>query len=222
VILMRKRQPRLVLVGGAIGIVAVAACGTTAGRAHSSPTISERRSSPLAARSAASPSRSGSGSQGHAGACKVSELKITLVHTGAVTGRLGGYIKFTNQGHTVCRLDGWPKVIAQTSSGKSTEASRALHGTMLGGWQYEPPHPVLLTPAASAYAVIEAGDLSSNGTTPCPTYRWLRVRPPAGAEYVKLSAWLPGDATFLPACTSATGSAEIQVSAVVPLSDLAH
>jgi Domain of unknown function (DUF4232) len=202
-------------------MVAVVACATS-GKAHISPTLSERSTSPVAANSTASPSRNESRSPHHAGGCKVSELKVTLVHTGAVTGRLGGYIKFTNKGHTACRLDGWPKVIAQTSSGKSTEASRALHGTMLGGWQYKPPHPVMLTPAASAYAVIEAGDLSSNSTTPCPTYRWLRVRPPAGAEYVKLSAWLPGDATFLPACTSATGSAEIQVSAVVPLSDLAH
>jgi hypothetical protein len=220
---MRKTNSRVVLaIGGAIGVIAAAACGTTADTAPTSPTVSRQSTSPTSASSSPSPSQSGPTSLGHASACRASALKLTLVHTGAVTGEEGGYIQFTNQGRTSCRIDGWPTVVAQTKAGKATSVSRALHGIQFGGWQYAPPQPVLLMPGASGYAVVAAGDVSAGPTTHCPTYRWLRVRPPGTSRYVMLSAWLPGAVTFMPACTSVTGSSEIEVSVVVPLSDLVH
>ena len=144
-----------------------------------------------------------------------------MTHTGAVTGEVGGYIRFTNRGTAPCRLSGWPKVIAVNAAGKPTTVRRALHGTMIGAWQYVPPLPVLrLRPGASAYAVVAAGDNPVYGSSPCPSYRLLRITPPRNSQQVTLSAWLPNDVTYLPACTGFNGSREIEVSAVVRLSDL--
>ncbi|MGO9083373.1 MAG: hypothetical protein ACLQDY_30845 [Streptosporangiaceae bacterium] len=101
-------------------------------------------------------------------------------------------------------------------------ASRAVRGTMLGAWQYAPPLPVVrLAPGGAAYAVLAAGDHSAGSSRPCLAARLLRVSPPGSSVRVTLPARLY-DHVYLPACTSASGSTEIEVSAIVPLSDLAH
>jgi hypothetical protein len=155
--------------------------------------------------------------------CTITQLKITLTRRGAaVTGQVGGYLRFVNAGRAACQLHGWPKVTAITSSGQRITAVRALHGTMLGAWQYTSPLPtVRLAPAAAAYAVVAAGDHSADGSTSCPGVRLLRVTSPGSSRHVTLTAQLY-DHVYLPACTSASGSTEIEFSAVVPRSDLAR
>jgi hypothetical protein len=155
--------------------------------------------------------------------CTTRQLKITLTRRGgAVTGEVGGYLQFANAGHVTCQLHGWPKVTAVTASGQTITAVHAIHGTMLGAWQHTSPLPVIrLAPGAAAYAVLAAGDNSARSSSRCPTVQLLRVSPPASSGQVTLSARLY-DHVYLPACTSASRSTEIEVSAVVPLSDLAH
>ena len=150
--------------------------------------------------------------------CVTARLKITLTRTaGAVLGNEGGYLRFANEGPGPCELHGWPTVVAVTATGKTVKVLRAVHGTMLGAWQYVPPLPILrLRPRAAAYAVVDAGDVSSNPrVTRCPGFRWLRVTPPGGSGYVTLSAHL-FERVYLPDCGSPA------VTAMVPLHDLAH
>jgi hypothetical protein len=155
--------------------------------------------------------------------CSVAQLRITLTRRGgAVTGEVGGYLRFVNDGHAACQVHGWPRVTAVTASGQAITAVRARHGTMLGAWQPASPLPVTrLAPGAAAYAVLAAGDQSAGGSTRCPSVRLLRVTPPASSGHVTLPAELY-DHVHLPACSSASGATEIEFSAVVPLSDLAH
>jgi Domain of unknown function (DUF4232) len=180
-----------------------------------------------AARSAASRARSSSvsppapGTTARAPVCAISQLEIMLTRRGgAVTGEVGGYLRFANTGHVACQLHGWPTVTAVTVTGPAIRAVRALHGTMLGGWQYTSPPRLRLAPGA-AYAVLAAGDSSAGAAGSCPAVRLLRVAPPARSGHVTLSARLHGR-VYLPACNSVSGSTEIEVSAVVPLRDLAH
>lgn len=200
-------------------IVAIASCGSSSNPAASASSSSAPTSgSPSISSAPASPTPGGEG----AGECKTSQLKITLVHTGAVTGELGGYLRFTNRGTAACRLTGWPTVVAVSPSGKHVAAAKARH-IMFAGWQYAAPLPVLeLMQGSSAYAIVAAADHSASGGGVCGSYRLLQVGPPGAAPHVSLSAWLRNDATFLPACTTSTGSAAPLVSAVVPLTDLPH
>lgn len=166
---------------------------------------------------------------GHSGqsvapACRTTQLRITLARTGAVTGVEGGYLRFTNQGASECRISGWPRAVGVEATGKAIKAHDAVHGTMLGGWSYKPPlASIQLKPGASAYAVIEDGDNPvQNPSKPCPTARRLRVAPPGDSRQVTLSAWLRNDRTYLPLCTAYNGTSELEVSAVVALSALPH
>jgi hypothetical protein len=181
-----------------------------------------------AARPAASRARSSSvsppapGTAARAPVCSISQLSITLTRRGgAVTGEVGGYLRFANAGRLACQLHGWPTVTAVAAAGRAIRAVRALHGTMLGGLQYTLPPRLRLAPGSAAYAVLAAGDHSVGASGACPTVRLLRVAPPASTGHVTLSARLYGR-VYLPACTSVSGSTEIEVSAVVPLRDLAH
>jgi hypothetical protein len=205
-----------VIVAGSM--VTVASCGSSPNPAASASASSAPAPDlPSLSTAPASPIPGGEGTD----ECTASQLKITLVHTGAVTGELGGYIRFTNHGTAACRLTGWPTVVAVSPSGKHVAAAAARHGLMFGGWQYPAPLPVLeLRQGSSAYAIVAAADHSTNGG--CGSYRILKVGPPGAAHQVSLSAWLRNDATFLPACTTSTGSAALWVSAVVPLTDLPH
>ena len=111
---------------------------------------------------------------------------------GAATGEVGGYLRFANAGRVACQLHGWPKVTAVTASGHTIAALRAIHGTMLGGWQYTSPLPIVrLEPGGAAWAVLAAGDHSA-GTSPlcrsttsltehsssrfCPSFAGARTR----------------------------------------------
>jgi hypothetical protein len=207
-----------VIVAGSI--VAVASCGSPSNPAASASSSSAPTpNSPSLSAAPASPGPGGEGAE----ECRASQLKITLVHTGAVTGELGGYIRFTNHGAAACRLTGWPTVVAVSPGGKQVAAAEARHGLMFGGWQYAAPLPVLeLKRGSSAYAIVAAADHSASGGGGCGSYRFLKVGPPGAAHHVSLSAWLRNDATFLPACTTSTGSAALWVSAVVPRTALPH
>jgi Domain of unknown function (DUF4232) len=167
---------------------------------------------------------SGNSSASTAPRCSTSQLRIALTHTGAVTGVEGGYLRFVNRTRGDCGISGWPTAIAVEANGRTIKAHHAVRGTMLGGWSYRSPLPVItLKPGASAYAVIENGDNPvQNPTKPCPKARRLRIAPPRDVRLVTLSAWLRNDKTYLPLCMAYNGSPELDVSAVVPLSALPH
>jgi Binding-protein-dependent transport system inner membrane component len=100
-------------------------------------------------------------------------------------------------------------------------ARRAVHGMMLGGWQRPRSLPVLeLRPRASGYAVVAASDIPDRGVKPCSHHRWLEIAPPGDARRVTVSAWLPNDDAYLPACMAVNRKPGVQVSAVVPRSAL--
>jgi hypothetical protein len=157
-------------------------------------------------------------------ACRTSQLLITLARIGAVTGEEGGYLRFANRGSSLCRLSGWPTAVAIEADGTRIRARHAVHGTMLGAWRYRTPLPVMtLKPGKAAYAVIAAGDHpAKNPAKPCSRARWLRIAPPGDSHRVTLSAWLRTNRSYLPLCTAYDGSPELEVSAAVPLSALAH
>ncbi len=184
--------------------LAVAACGLVI-------TACGSQSSPEAASSAS------------IGACVTAQLKISIIDTGALAGQAGGYLKFTNDSNSVCRMTGWPVVMALTATGSATRL-RHVQSTMFGAWHYTSPPPVVtLRPGDSAYAVVAADDNPAGGNTRCPApYVRLRVSPPGDSGNVTISAWLPGAASYLPACTSADGSPTAGTSTITTLSSLPH
>jgi hypothetical protein len=219
---MRKLRSLLATALPVAPMLAVAGC--TSGASATSPPATTPAASPMAGGTGStSSSPSASASAGRVPACAISQLTITLTREGgAVTGEVGGYLRFANAGRVACQLHGWPQVTAVTASGHTIAALRAIHGTMLGGWQYTSPLPIVrLPPGAAAYAVLAAGDQPAGTSGRCPAVRLLHVTPPARSGHVTLPARLY-DHVYLPACTSASRSTEIEVSAVVPLKDLAH
>ena len=167
--------------------------------------------------SAGSPSADG------ASACVTSQLKISLTHTGALAGQAGGYLKFTNDSGTPCRMSGWPAVIGLTAAGQATRLRR-LQSSMFGAWHHTAPSPVItLQPGDSAYAIMAADDKPAGSSTRCPApYVRLRVSPPGDPGHVTISAWLPGAVSYLPACASADGSPTAGTSTITTLSSLPH
>jgi hypothetical protein len=213
---------------GSLGTAALVAGRTLWYLAQAPNGTSLERADMSTARSAAGQARSSSvsppapGTAARPPVCAISQLKITFTRRGgAVTGEVGGYLRFANAGLAACQLHGWPTVTALTATGRTIRAVRALHGTMLGGLQYTSPPRVRLAPGGATYAVLAAGDQSAGTSGSCPTVPLLRVAPPDGSGHVTLSARLYGR-VYLPACTSASGTTEIELSAVVPLQDLAH
>jgi hypothetical protein len=154
-------------------------------------------------------------------ACVTSALRISLTRTGSLAEQAGGYLRFTNTGPAACRLSGWPAVRGMTASGRTAPLGHA-HGTMYGAWQYTGHFPVLtLWPGQSAYAVVVGDAIPAGHAAGCPApYRRLEVAPPGSSQFVMLSAWLPGAASYLPTCMSISGASADQVSAIVPLSSL--
>jgi len=209
------------------GVLAVAACGLVMtgcasqnqpGAASSATSPAGTATSPAgAATSPSSPSAAG------VDACATSRLKISLTNTGALAGQAGGYLKFTNDGGTPCRMSGWPDVTALKASGQATRL-RHLQSSMFGAWQYTAPPPaVTLQPGDSAYAVVAADDRPAGDNTRCPApYVRLRVSPPGDSGQVTISAWLPGAASYLPACPSVSGSPTAGTSTITTLSRLPH
>jgi hypothetical protein len=202
-----------------VSALAAAACGLVM-------TACGSQNSPGAASSAASSDTAtspGSPSPASVDACVTSQLKISIIDTGALAGQAGGYLKFTNDSQTPCRMSGWPVVIGLTATGKATRL-RDLQSTMFGAWHYNAPPPVVtLRPGDPAYAVVAADDQPAGGNTRCPApYVRLRVSPPGDSGNVTISAWLPGASSYLPACTSADGSPTAGTSTITTLSTLPH
>jgi Protein of unknown function (DUF4232) len=165
----------------------------------------------------------GSSSAASIDACVTAQLKISIIDTGALGGQAGGYLKFTNDSRTPCRMSDWPTVIGLTATGKATRL-RNLQLTMFGAWHYTAPPPVVtLQPGDSAYAVVAADDHAVGASTRCPApYVRLRVSPPGDSGNVTISAWLPGARIYLPSCASAKGSPTAGTSTITTLSSLAH
>jgi hypothetical protein len=177
-------------------------------------------STPAATTAASAPAAS---SAPGTAACATTQLKVGITNTGALGGQAGGYLRFTNDGATACRMDGWPVVVAVTAAGKATTLRHA-QSTMYGAWQAPASLPVVkLKPGGSAYAVVAASDHPAGHAGHCPApYVRLRVSPPGGSGSVAVSAWLPGAASYLPSCLAINGSPTGEVSAITPLSSLPH
>jgi hypothetical protein len=204
----------------AVSALAAAACGlvmTACGSQSSPDAASSAGSSTPAATSPGSPSPAS------VDACVTSQLKISIVDTGALAGQAGGYLRFTNDSRTPCRMSDWPAVTGLTATGKATRL-RNLQSTMFGAWHYTAPAPVVtLQPGDSAYAVVAADDHPAGGNAQCPApYVLLRVSPPGDTGSVTISARLPGAGSYLPSCTSANGSPTAGTSAITTLSGLPH
>jgi Protein of unknown function (DUF4232) len=199
-----------------VSALAAAACGLVM-------TACGSQGSPAAASSATSSTSPGSSSVASIGACATSQLKISIVDTGALAGQAGGYLKFTNGSHAPCRMSDWPAVTGVTAAGKATRL-RNLQSTMFGAWRYTAPPPVItVQPGASAYAVVAADDHPAGSSTRCPApYVRLRVSPPGGSGSVTISAWLPGARSYLPSCSSAKGLPTAGASTITALSHLPH
>jgi uncharacterized protein DUF4232 len=210
-----------------LGVLAAAACGLVMtacasqnppGAASSATSSADTTTSPPGTTTPpSSPSAAG------ADACVTSRLKISLTNTGALAGQAGGYLKFTNDSGTPCRMSGWPAVTALKATGQATRL-RHMQSSMFGAWQYTPPPPVLtLRPGDSAYAIVAADDRPAGNNSRCPApYVRLRVSPPGDSGHVVISAWLPGATTYLPACPSASGSPTAGTSTITTLSSLPH
>ena len=218
--LVRDRTITLgVLAAAACGLVMTACASQNPPGAASSATSSAgtTTSPPGPTTPPSSPSAAG------ADACVTSRLKISLTNTGALAGQAGGYLKFTNDSGTPCRMSGWPAVTALKATGQATRL-RHMQSSMFGAWQYTPPPPVLtLRPGDSAYAIVAADDRPAGNNSRCPApYVRLRVSPPGDSGHVVISAWLPGATTYLPACPSASGSPTAGTSTITTLSSLPH
>ena len=155
------------------------------------------------------------------GACVTPELEISLIHTTAVAGQAGGYLKFTNDSGAPCRMSGWPAVTGLTATRHATRL-RHIQSSMFAAWHYtSPPPAVTLQPGHSAYAIVAADDKPAGGNARCPApYVRLRASPPGDSGTVTISGWLPGAASYLPACTSADGAPTAGTSTITTLSSL--
>jgi hypothetical protein len=210
------------------GFLALAACGLgiTACASQAAPGAASSATSP-ASNSATSPASNtvspSSASAADTGACVTSQLKISLTNTSALAGQAGGYLKFTNNSGTPCRMTGWPAVTGLTAKGQATRL-RQLQSSMFGAWHYSAPPPVVaLQPGDSAYAIVAADDKPAGSSTHCPApYARLRISAPGDSGNVTISAWLPGASTYLPSCASASGSPTAGTSTITTLSRLPH
>jgi len=202
------------------GVLAVAACGLamTACASQNQPGAASSATS-----SAGTTTSPGSPSAVGVDACATSRLKISLTNTGALAGQAGGYLKFTNDSGTPCRMSGWPAVTALKAAGQATRL-RHLQSSMFGAWHYTAPPPVVtLQPGDSAYAIVASDDRPAGDNTRCPApYVRLRVSPPGDSGHVIISAWLPGAVSYLPACPSVNGSPTAGTSTITTLSSLPH
>jgi hypothetical protein len=201
--------------------LALAACASTNPPSATPPSATPPTATPATKTPAETTAASPSAPAAASGECAASQLKISLTHTGAVAGQAGGYLKFSNDSRTPCRITGWPAVTGLTAAGRPTPLRHA-QSTMFGAWQRVRPLPVLtLHPGEAAYAVVAAADTPAGRNSTCPPpYVHLRVTPPASSGSVVMSAWLPGAGSYLPGCTMVSGSPTAEDSAITPLSSL--
>jgi hypothetical protein len=207
-----------------VGALAVTACGVAAcGLAVTACGNQNSQAAPFARTTGGATTAPSSPSPGSIESCVASHLKVSISNSGALAGQAGGYLRFTNNSHTPCRMTGWPVVTGLTAAGTAT-LLRHAQSTMFGAWHYTAPPPVLtLQPGDSAYAVVVADDQPAGGQGRCPApYVRLRLSPPGGSGSVVISAWLPGAGSYLPACTSVNGSTTAETSTITTLSSLPH
>jgi len=190
-------------------LLLLAACGT------SGATTTTTAASPGLS---ASPTPSATASQ----ACQPTQITITLTHSGAVMGESGGFLTFTNIGHTDCSLTGWPGVTGSTASGTTVTSDHPTSMMFAIETVPSPPPVVDVAPGQSAYAAAAGGNTPQNGATTCPYVTRLHVSLPGSTTVTTLSARLPSDGSYLPVCPGDNGKLNIGVSDIVPLSDLAH
>jgi hypothetical protein len=205
------------------GLVSIAAWGLAISACGSQNLSSTATSATAAAASPRGTATTSPSSASATGECPTSQLKISLVNTGALGGQAGGYLKFTNDSGSVCRMSGWPSVTGRTAAGQATSLGH-MQSTMFGAWHYTaPPAMLILKPGDSGYAVVAADDKPAGDSSRCPApYVRLRVSAPGDSGSVTISAWLPGAGTYLPACTAVDGSPTAGTSTITTLSNLAH
>ena len=203
-----------------VSALAAAACGLVVTACGSQASPGAASSAGTTAGATTVPS---SPSTGSVDACAASALKVSISNSGALAGQAGGYLRFTNDSHTPCRMTGWPVVTGLTAAGTATLFLHA-QSTMFGAWHYVAPPPVMtLQPGDSAYAVVVGDDHPAGNNARCPApYVRLRVSPPGGSGSVVVSAWLPGARSYLPACTSVNGSPAAETSTITTLASLPH
>jgi hypothetical protein len=124
--------------------------------------------------------------------CRGGALRITVVRSGLVAaGNIGGYIGLTNRSRHVCRLSGWPTVVAIRADGVSTTA-RHVRTTMFGPYRVRDVPVVVLRPGRRADAVYAGSDIPGDGRTSCPPpYLRLRVTPPRSSGATLIAARQP-------------------------------
>jgi hypothetical protein len=212
-----------VALGAAVALAFVALASTVTACADTATTANTTATSRTASTSTPAPSTPASSAPAAVASCTTGQLSITLTNTGALAGQAGGYLKFTNDASTTCRITGWPTVAGLTAAGRAT-TFRQARSTMYGAWQYAAPLPVVtLRHGDSAYAVVAADDnpAGTQSSCPSPDVR-LRVAAPGSQRTVTISAWLPGARTYLPTCASINGTTVNETSAITTLSALPH
>jgi hypothetical protein len=140
--------------------------------------------------------------------CRTSQLRIRTIHSSAGLGKAGAYIAFTNESRIACELAGWPRLVAITTAGKAL-AGRDVPPSAFPATTAKAPAPIVkLSPGRRADAAFLAAD---GAATRCPpSYRWLRVTPPANTKSVLVSAWVQYLGAYLPDCSA------IAISPIVP------
>jgi hypothetical protein len=148
-------------------------------------------------------------------ACATSQLTVRVARWFVGLTHTGGYIRFENQTHALCRLTGWPTLVGMTAAGRTTVALR-VRSTWYGPYVKGVP-VVTLRRGQVAQVAFSGSDLPRPGKATCPSpFRHLRVTPPGNSRAVLLSAWFPPLARYLPSC------AGIEVSMVVRPSAFRH
>lgn len=143
-----------------MAVLSLSACGTashqttdTAGSTKASKSIT----------SPASPTKTAASSQ-PVTACAASALQITIVHTGAAAGTIGGVIRFANHSASPCSLHGWPTVVGVTAAGVRSVPAAHVHSTMFGPSVRGVP-TITLKPGQAAEAVFTGSDNPGPGQT---------------------------------------------------------
>ncbi|WP_370377613.1 DUF4232 domain-containing protein [Catenulispora sp. GAS73] len=106
---------------------------------------------------------------------------MSLGHTGAASGHVGGVLLFTNHGPRTCELSGYPRV--QAAGGLTAHVEQTPNGYIGGLATPSAKAPyVELAPGQVASAVVEGSDIPIPATAHC------------SAVLGSLDLWLPGNA----------------------------
>jgi len=144
--------------------------------------------------------------------CQTSQLRISVIRTGAGLDHVTGYLAFANRSGTACALRGWPTLTAF----RPGATTAALHARDVWAGPFLRGVPtVTLRHGQTAVAAFAAGDSGLGPTGACPPpFRHLRVAPPGKSATVVLRAWIRYSRRNLPDCT------RIAVGVVLPASSM--